>query len=99
MMTNYFTVYSNGSYSYCEYYYSDDVSFCEHLENVIGDYSRFIPIENSDNLYWGVNELTTPETDEIKVIVKTNCSQAYKNEEFECLTSTDIDFVKELLTK
>lgn len=93
---NYFVVYADGNYDYCEYSCKDTDSFCEHVENIIGDYARFTPIKDSDSLYWGINEMT-PKEDNPKVIVKANCGQAYQNEEFDWMTDSDIIFVKDLV--
>lgn len=98
MKTNFFIVYTNKTYCYCEYEYNSNIDFCTYLEDIISDYVRFIPIPSLDNIYMGVNEFTS-DYEEVKVIVKANCGQAYKNEEFEYLNSEEIEKIKVFLNE
>ena len=100
MKTNFFVVFNNSTYCYCEYEYDNNtVDFCNYLEDTVGDYIRFIPMPGMDNIYIGEHEFISDTEDEPKVIVKANCGQAYKNEEFEYLNKAEIEKIKAYLNE
>ena len=81
-----------------EFNTTSDIDFCEHLEDIVGDFIRFIPVKNRENIYVGINELT-PVEDNPEVIVKATKGQAYENSEFECLNTDDIEFVRKMINE